>query len=106
MPPEKARTIWSARSVSWNCSSSSELRRSRSRALWPKYVAAYQDALHKTSTKHAPWFIIPANHKWFRDLLIARIVVEHLEALKMQYPKSTVDLKCIRREYHAAEKDA
>ena len=78
----------------------------KERGFWDKYVAGYEEALSRCSTKHAPWFIIPANHKWFRDLLIARIVVEHLEALKMQYPKSTVDLKCIRREYHAAEKDA
>ena len=78
----------------------------KERGFWDKYVAGYEEALSRCSTKHAPWFIIPANHKWFRDLLIARIVVEHLEALKMQYPKSTVDLKCILREYHAAEKDA
>ncbi len=77
----------------------------KERECWDDYVAAYEEALSRCSTKHAPWFIIPANHKWFRNLAIARIVVEHLESLKMQYPKPTVDLKCIRREYHDAEKD-
>ena len=78
----------------------------KERECWDDYVAGYEEALSRCSTAHAPWYVIPANHKWFRNLTIARIVVEHLEALKMQYPKPTVDLKCIRREYHAAEKDA
>ena len=78
----------------------------KERGFWDDYIAAYEEALSRCSTDHAPWFVIPANHKWFRNLAIARIVVEHLESLKMQYPKPTVDLKCIRREYHAAAKDA
>ena len=73
----------------------------KERSFWGKYVKAYEDALSKCSTEHAPWFIIPANHKWFRNLAIARIVVEHLESLKMAYPKPTVDLAHIRREYHS-----
>jgi len=67
-------------------------------------VAGYEDALSRCSTAHAPWFIIPANHKWFRNLAIARIVVEHLESLHMKYPKPTVNLEKIRREFHAAER--
>jgi len=78
----------------------------KERGFWDDYIAGYEEALSRCSTKCAPWFVIPANHKWFRNLAIARIVVEHLESLKMQYPKPTVDLKCIRREYHAAERDA
>jgi PPK2 family polyphosphate:nucleotide phosphotransferase len=77
----------------------------KERACWNDYTAAYEEALSRCSTKHAPWFIIPSNHKWFRNLAIARIVVEHLEALKMKYPKPTVNIEHIRREYHAA-KDA
>ncbi len=50
----------------------------------------------------APWFVIPADHKWFRNLAVARVVVEHLEALNMKYPSPTVDLERIRREYHLA----
>jgi PPK2 family polyphosphate:nucleotide phosphotransferase len=76
----------------------------KERGYWGDYVAAYEEALARCSTKRAPWFVIPANHKWFRNLAIARIVVEHLEALKMKYPAPTVDLKHIRKEYHAAEK--
>ena len=67
-------------------------------------MAAYEDALSRCSTEHAPWFIIPSNHKWFRNLAIARIVVEHLESLHMKYPKPTVNIKEVRREFQAAER--
>ncbi|HTR37021.1 MAG TPA: polyphosphate kinase 2 family protein [Bryobacteraceae bacterium] len=76
----------------------------KERNYWDEYAAAYEDALSRCSTEHAPWFIIPANHKWFRNLAVARIITEHLEDLKMTYPKPTVDMEHIRREYHAAEK--
>ncbi len=75
------------------------------RALWPKYVAAYQDALHKTSTKHAPWFVIPANHKWFRDLAVSQILADALEGMGLTLPAARVDLAQIRRDYHAAAHD-
>jgi PPK2 family polyphosphate:nucleotide phosphotransferase len=74
------------------------------RKYWDDYVDAYDDALSRCSTKHAPWFVIPSDHKWFRNLAIARIVVATLEGLKMHYPKPTVDLDRIRREYHAAKR--
>jgi len=74
------------------------------RVLWDDYMEAYEDALSHCSTEDAPWYIIPSNHKWFRNLAVARIVVGHLEALKLKYPKPTVDLDCIRKEYHKAEK--
>jgi len=73
------------------------------RRLWDNYMTAYEEALSRCSTEHAPWFVIPANHKWFRNLAVARIIVEHLESLNMSYPKPSVDLGRIRREYHAAE---
>ncbi len=76
----------------------------KERDFWEDYVAAYEEALSRCSTERAPWFIVPADHKWFRDLAIARIVVEHLESLKMNYPKPTVDIEHIRREYHAAKR--
>lgn len=75
----------------------------KERAYWKDYTAAYEEALSRCSTEHAPWFIIPANHKWFRNLAVARIVVEHLETLKMKYPKPSVDIEHIRKEYHAAK---
>ena len=75
----------------------------KEREFWGDYTAAYEEALSRCSTPHAPWFIIPSDHKWFRNLVIARIVVEHLEALDMKLPKPSVDLGHIRREYHAAK---
>jgi PPK2 family polyphosphate:nucleotide phosphotransferase len=74
------------------------------RKFWDDYMEAYEDALSRCSTEHAPWFVIPANHKWFRNLAVARIVVEHLESLNIKVPKPTVDIERIRREYHAAKK--
>jgi PPK2 family polyphosphate:nucleotide phosphotransferase len=76
----------------------------KERAFWGEYMSAYEDALSRCSTKQAPWFIIPADHKWFRNLAVSRIVVEHLEQLNMKDPVPSVDLKRIRREYHAAKK--
>jgi len=61
------------------------------------------DVLSRCSTKQAPWFVIPSDHKWFRNLAIARIVVDHLEALDMNFPPPSVDLEHIRREYHSAK---
>jgi PPK2 family polyphosphate:nucleotide phosphotransferase len=75
------------------------------RELWPAYVEAYEEALRKTSTDHAPWFVVPANHKWFRDLTVSRIVVEALESLGMKLPAPTVDIDEIRHRYDAAERD-
>jgi PPK2 family polyphosphate:nucleotide phosphotransferase len=56
------------------------------RKLWPDYIQAYEDVLTKTSTKYAPWFVIPSNRKWYRNLLISSILIETLKGLKMQYP--------------------
>jgi PPK2 family polyphosphate:nucleotide phosphotransferase len=75
------------------------------RKLWPQYIDALQDAITKTSTKDAPWFIVPANHKWFRNLAISKIVVSTLESLRMKTPPSRVDIDEIRRKYHSAERD-
>jgi PPK2 family polyphosphate:nucleotide phosphotransferase len=72
------------------------------RNFWDDYMEAYEEALSRCSTRHAPWFVIPANHKWFRNLAVGRILVEHLEDLKIKTPKPTVDIEKIRREYHAA----
>ena len=75
------------------------------RRLWPEYQDAYEDAIGKTSTKHAPWFVIPANHKWFRNLAVSSIVVDTLESLGMILPAPAVNIEDIRRQYHAAEKE-
>ena len=61
------------------------------RAKWDDYVAAYEEVFAKTSTLHAPWYIIPANKKWARNLLVARIVVACLEDMHLSYPKVEYD---------------
>jgi polyphosphate kinase 2 (PPK2 family) len=60
------------------------------RQFWPNYVEAYEDVLSRCSTGYAPWFIIPADHKWFRNLAISTIVVETLESLDMQFPRPVI----------------
>ncbi|WP_278941588.1 polyphosphate kinase 2 family protein [Pseudomonas helleri] len=75
------------------------------RALWDDYIKAYEAMLNKCSTDHAPWYVIPANHKWFRNLAVGSIVEKTLKDMKMQLPKPTVDLKEIRRKYHQAKKE-
>lgn len=72
------------------------------RAFWPQYIEAYEEALESTSTEHAPWFVIPSNNKWFRDLAISQIVASTLEDMKLKVPPVRVDLKAIAAKYHAA----
>lgn len=74
------------------------------REFWPQYIEAYEEALSRTSTKAAPWYVIPANHKWFRNLAISTIVVETLDKLKIERPAPSVDIAAIRRKYHEAAK--
>ena len=56
------------------------------RALWPEYMDAYTDVLEKTSTDDAPWYVVPADRKWVRNVCIARILRHHLEEIDPQYP--------------------
>ncbi len=56
------------------------------RAKWDEYTKAYEVALSRCSTERAPWYVIPANKKWYRDLVISRILVDALESLKMEWP--------------------
>jgi PPK2 family polyphosphate:nucleotide phosphotransferase len=56
------------------------------RARWPEFMEAYTDALEKTSTDDAPWYVVPADRKWVRNVCIARILRHHLEAIDPQYP--------------------
>jgi PPK2 family polyphosphate:nucleotide phosphotransferase len=71
------------------------------RSCWDDYTEAFEDALGKCSTKHAPWFIIPSNHKWFRDLAISTIIARKLESLGMKFPEPTVDIDQVKQKYHA-----
>jgi PPK2 family polyphosphate:nucleotide phosphotransferase len=62
------------------------------RKYWDDYTDAYQDALSCCSTKYAPWFVIPADHKWFRNYAVSKIIVETLEDLHMEFPKPKITL--------------
>ncbi|EXI65666.1 MAG: polyphosphate:nucleotide phosphotransferase, PPK2 family [Candidatus Accumulibacter adjunctus] len=73
------------------------------RELWSDYVTAYEEALSRTSSKEAPWYVIPANHKWFRNLAISQIIVDTMEAMGLKTPPTRVNLQEIAAKYHAAE---
>jgi PPK2 family polyphosphate:nucleotide phosphotransferase len=61
----------------------------KERGHWDDYQKAYEDCIRATSTKHAPWFVVPANNKWFMRLSVAAVIYETLESLNLQYPKVT-----------------
>ncbi len=73
------------------------------REFWSEYTKAYEDAIRETSTRHAPWYVIPANRKWFRNLAVSRIVVETLESLGMKFPEPAVNIDEMKTKYHQAE---
>lgn len=62
------------------------------RALWPAYQKAYELVLERCSTPEAPWFLVPADRKWYRNWAIGTLLLEHLEALDPQYPKADFDV--------------
>src|SRR2546421_1668941 len=74
----------------------------KEREYWYDYTKAFEDVLTKTSTAHSAWFIIPSDHKWFRDLAVSQTIVRHMEDMDMEFPEPTVNLAEIRREYHQA----
>lgn len=61
------------------------------RKFWAKYQAAYQDILRHTSAKHAPWIVVPSDHKWFARVVISSAIVNALEKLDLHYPKKAAD---------------
>ena len=77
------------------------------RRLWRTYHAAYEKALAATSPKHAPWYVIPADHKWFAHALIADIIVKALEELDLTFPKlSAAERRHLARARRALLRDA
>lgn len=62
------------------------------RALWDDYTTAFEDMLNRTSTGYAPWYVIPANRKWYRNLVVSQVLINTLEALDMQYPQPPMGL--------------
>ena len=75
------------------------------REFWPQYVEAYEDALERTSSKRAPWYVIPANHKWFRNLAVSQIIADTMDDMGLTLPRPRVDLASMRRKYHAAKRE-
>jgi PPK2 family polyphosphate:nucleotide phosphotransferase len=58
----------------------------KERGFWYQYMEAYEDMFNHTSTEHAPWYIIPADHKWFTRAAVADVIISKLESLKLSYP--------------------
>jgi PPK2 family polyphosphate:nucleotide phosphotransferase len=81
----------------WKISASDYSERDR----WDDYIEAFEDALSKCSKKHAPWYVIPSNHKWFRNLAVSQIIADTMEDMRLKLPKPQVDLAEIRRLYHS-----
>jgi PPK2 family polyphosphate:nucleotide phosphotransferase len=72
----------------------------REREFWDDYQTAYEDAIRETATPHAPWYVVPADNKWFTRLVVAAAIVETLESLKLTYPKVSPEE---RKELEAAK---
>jgi PPK2 family polyphosphate:nucleotide phosphotransferase len=70
----------------------------KEREFWGQYMEAFQDMLYKCSTACAPWYVIPSNKKWFRNLAVSQILLEELESMNLKYPKPVADLSQIKFE--------
>jgi PPK2 family polyphosphate:nucleotide phosphotransferase len=68
------------------------------REYWDSYIEAFEAAIRECGTKWAPWYVIPANHKWFRNLAVSEVLVNVLEGMDLQYPKPASDLSKIQFE--------
>ncbi|MER3555728.1 MAG: polyphosphate kinase [Meiothermus sp.] len=66
------------------------------RALWKQYMQAYEDAIRETGTDYAPWYVIPADHNWFRNWLVSKTIVDTLEGLRMEFPDPEEGLKRVK----------
>lgn len=79
------------------------------RRLWEDYQEAFEDVFAKCSPAAAPWYIIPADHKWFRNMAVAQIIRETLEDMRIKMPQATVDIHEIKKlataEKQAAKKE-
>ena len=68
------------------------------RARWSEFMTAYEDVIGKTSTEHAPWYVVPADRKWYRNLCVARIMLDTLKKLNMEFPAINWDPKDLKIE--------
>jgi PPK2 family polyphosphate:nucleotide phosphotransferase len=74
------------------------------RKFWPDYITAYEEAILRTSSEQAPWYVIPSDHKWVRNLAVARIIADRMGAMNLKTPSVSVDLADIRRRFHKLRK--
>ena len=65
------------------------------RAHWDAYTEAYEQAIAETSTGYAPWYIVPADRKWYRNLVVSQVLIDHLDALGLDYPEPAVGIENI-----------
>ena len=70
----------------------------KEREYWDQYIEAYEAVLRKCSTEYAPWYVVPANRKWFRNLAVSQILIETLESMNLKFPKPKADLSTIHFE--------
>jgi PPK2 family polyphosphate:nucleotide phosphotransferase len=79
----------------------------KERKLWDKYMEAYEDMIRHTSTPEAPWYVVPADRKWFTRIVVARAIVDKLETLKLEFPKvegaALAELEAARKELLAED---
>lgn len=68
------------------------------RKLWDEYMNAFEEALSRCSTPHAPWYVIPADKKWFRNVAVSQIIVDTLKDMNPKFPKPTLDVSKIKFE--------
>jgi len=73
------------------------------RPHWDAYTEAFEEVFSRCSTEVAPWYVIPANRKWARNLVVAEIVADTMRSLDMRFPEPEVDMEEIRRKFHEAE---
>src|ERR1700690_4046060 len=70
----------------------------KERQCWDDYQRAFEEAIQKTASQYAPWYVVPADHKWFTRLVVAQVLVDELKALKLEYPKLSGERKKARAE--------
>jgi len=68
------------------------------RKLWPDYMSAFEEAIEKTSTKWAPWYVVPANRNWYRNLVVASVIADTMRSWKMQYPDPQIDVELYKKQ--------
>lgn len=72
------------------------------RMLWPQYQEAYQLAIERTTTDHAPWFVVPANRKWYARIAVQRLLLDALERMNPQWPAADFDVEAEKKRLAAS----